>query len=81
LGDNNCMNMLLPTQGIHNQICLAQMIMDLPKKLRISMTKLGIFHPTISLTLAGSTNIPPLEMMCPRNGTSSSQYSHLLYLA
>jgi hypothetical protein len=33
------------------------------------------------LTLAGSTDIPPLEMICPRNGTLPIQNSHFLYLA
>jgi hypothetical protein len=33
------------------------------------------------LTLAGSTKIPPLEIICPRNGTLSIQNSHLLNLA
>jgi hypothetical protein len=28
-----------------------------------------MLHATISLTLAKSTDIPPLEMICPRNGT------------
>jgi hypothetical protein len=31
----------------------------------------GTLHATISLTLAGSIDIPSLEMICPRNGTSS----------
>jgi hypothetical protein len=37
----------------------------------------GMLHTTISLTLAGSTDIPPLEMICPINDTSSIQNSHL----
>jgi hypothetical protein len=41
----------------------------------------GMLHTTNSLTLVGSTDIPPLEMICPRNDTSSIQNSHLLYLA
>jgi hypothetical protein len=33
-----------------------------PRELRISVTDAGIFHPTISLTLAGSTMIPPWRL-------------------
>jgi hypothetical protein len=41
----------------------------------------GMLHATISLTLAGSIDIPPLEMICPRKGTLPIQNLHLLYLA
>jgi hypothetical protein len=43
-----------------------------PRKLLIYLTVLGGSHFNTSSTLAGSTEIPPFVMICPRKETSFS---------
>ena len=52
-----------------------------PKKFRISITVIGFGHFITASIFVGSTEIPSLEITCPRNATRLSQNSHLLNLA
>jgi hypothetical protein len=47
----------------------------------MSETFYGVFQLNTSLTLLGSTTIPPSKIIWPRNETSFNQNSHLLSLA
>ena len=50
-----------------------------PKKLRILVQFFGYSQFRTTSIFDGSTKIPLLEITCPRNPTSESQKSHLLY--
>ena len=52
-----------------------------PRKLLTFVTDLGCLHPNTASTLLESTAIPLLEMVCPKNFTSSNKNSYFSGLA